>query len=220
MLKPGGQLLMVDPGPDHLRELRQIIYPTLKPERKTVPAVPAEFSPQPAETVRFSFALDGAEPIADLLAMTPRLPPARGARPGNGAERAQAHRRRTPGALRAQRHAARGAVEFAMNSQSLPARTAMHVTLVHIRVKPESVAAFIDATRANCEAAAEQAGQPPFRPAAIARRRDAFHSLRGLRTAADAAAHKDTAHYLVWRETVGAMMAGAPGQAMNAIFAN
>ena len=73
VIKPGGQLLLVDPGPDHLRELRQIIYPTLKPERHTTPVVPAGFSPLPTETVRFSFALNGAGPIADLLAMTPHL---------------------------------------------------------------------------------------------------------------------------------------------------
>lgn len=73
VIKPGGQLLLVDPGPDHLRELRQIIYPTLKPERHSAPTVPPGFSPLPGQTVRFSFALDGAEPIADLLAMTPHL---------------------------------------------------------------------------------------------------------------------------------------------------
>ena len=73
VIKPGGQLLLVDPGPDHLRELRQVIYPTLKPERHSTPTVPAGFSPLPGQTVRFSFALDGAEPIADLLAMTPHL---------------------------------------------------------------------------------------------------------------------------------------------------
>ena len=73
VLKPGGQLLMVDPGPDHLRELRQIIYPTLKPERTATAPVPAGFSPLPGEAVRFSLALAGAEPIADLLAMTPHL---------------------------------------------------------------------------------------------------------------------------------------------------
>jgi ubiquinone/menaquinone biosynthesis C-methylase UbiE len=33
VLKANGQLLQVDAGPDHLRELREIIYPTLKPER-------------------------------------------------------------------------------------------------------------------------------------------------------------------------------------------
>ena len=73
VLKPGGQLLMVDPGPDHLRELRQIIYPTLKPERTATAPVPAGFSPLPGETVRFSLELAGAGPIADLLAMTPHL---------------------------------------------------------------------------------------------------------------------------------------------------
>ena len=73
VLKPGGQLLMVDPGPDHLRELRQIIYPTLKPERTATAPVPAGFSPLPGEAVRFSLALAGAGPIADLLAMTPHL---------------------------------------------------------------------------------------------------------------------------------------------------
>ena len=73
VLKPGGQLLMVDPGPDHLRELRQIIYPTLKPERTATAPVPAGFSPLPGEAVRFSLELAGAGPIADLLAMTPHL---------------------------------------------------------------------------------------------------------------------------------------------------
>lgn len=73
VLKPGGQLLLVDPGPDHLRELRQIIYPTLKPERDTALPAPVGFSPLTTQTVRFSFALAGAEPIADLLAMTPHL---------------------------------------------------------------------------------------------------------------------------------------------------
>src|SRR5690606_36977599 len=34
VLKPGGQLLMVDPGPDHLRELREILYPSLRPPRE------------------------------------------------------------------------------------------------------------------------------------------------------------------------------------------
>lgn len=73
VLKPGGQLLLVDPGPDHLRELRQIIYPTLKPERTAAAPVPPGFSPLPGQTVRFSLELAGAEPIADLLAMTPHL---------------------------------------------------------------------------------------------------------------------------------------------------
>jgi len=73
VLKPGGQLLQVDAGPDHLRELREIIYPALKPERSADMAVPAGFCHLSTEAVRFQLAIDGAEQIADLLAMTPHL---------------------------------------------------------------------------------------------------------------------------------------------------
>lgn len=73
VLKPGGVLLQVDAGPDHLRELREIIYPALKPERPTESQVPAGFRSLSTETVRFPLAIDGAEQIADLLAMTPHL---------------------------------------------------------------------------------------------------------------------------------------------------
>ncbi len=73
VLKPGGELLQVDAGADHLRELREIIYPTLKPERRSEPEAPAGFSVAGAETLRFTVELKGAEPIADLLLMTPHL---------------------------------------------------------------------------------------------------------------------------------------------------
>jgi 23S rRNA (guanine745-N1)-methyltransferase len=73
VLKPGGQLLQVDAGPDHLRELREIIYPSLKPERMTEMHTPEGFSRLPTETLRFSIELTNAEQIADLLAMTPHL---------------------------------------------------------------------------------------------------------------------------------------------------
>ena len=73
VLKPGGVLLQVDAGPDHLRELREIIYPALKPERPADTQVPAGFGWLSTETVRFPLAIDGAEAIADLLAMTPHL---------------------------------------------------------------------------------------------------------------------------------------------------
>lgn len=73
VLKPGGLLVQVDSGPDHLRELREIIYPSLKPERPADLQVPEGFSRLPTETVRFSIELTNAEQIADLLAMTPHL---------------------------------------------------------------------------------------------------------------------------------------------------
>ncbi|MDW5377194.1 methyltransferase domain-containing protein [Halomonas sp. HP20-15] len=72
-LKPGGELLQVDAGPDHLLELREIIYPTLKPERSGDATVPEGFTPLGIETIRYPLTLAGAEQIADLLAMTPHL---------------------------------------------------------------------------------------------------------------------------------------------------
>ena len=73
VLKPGGQLVQVDAGPDHLRELREIIYPSLKPERPADLQPPAGFSRLPTETLRFSIDLTSAGQIADLLTMTPHL---------------------------------------------------------------------------------------------------------------------------------------------------
>ena len=73
VLKPGGRLLQVDAGPDHLRELREIIYPSLKPERTTELQTPQGFSRLPPETLRFSIELTHAAQIADLLTMTPHL---------------------------------------------------------------------------------------------------------------------------------------------------
>ena len=73
VLKAGGRLLQVDAGPDHLRELREIIYPSLKPERPAGTHTPAGFRRLPTETLRFVVELTQAGQIADLLAMTPHL---------------------------------------------------------------------------------------------------------------------------------------------------
>ena len=73
VLKPDGQLLQVDAGPDHLRELREIIYPALKPERAAEARTPEGFHSLSAETVRYALNLTGTAQIADLLAMTPHL---------------------------------------------------------------------------------------------------------------------------------------------------
>jgi 23S rRNA (guanine745-N1)-methyltransferase len=73
VLKPGGQLLQVDAGPDHLRELREIIYSVLKPKRTVNTQAPEGFCHLSTETVRYSLSLVGAAQIADLLAMTPHM---------------------------------------------------------------------------------------------------------------------------------------------------
>jgi len=73
VLKPGGKLIQVDAGQDHLRELREIIYPEIRSDSKKVMPGPEGFRRVASEDVRFSLHLAGAEPIADLLAMTPHF---------------------------------------------------------------------------------------------------------------------------------------------------
>ncbi|RBI68799.1 rRNA (guanine-N1)-methyltransferase [Vreelandella sulfidaeris] len=73
VLKTGGVLLQVEAGSNHLRELREVIYPTLKAERSTETEVPEGFTHHSSERVSYSLALNGSEEIADLLAMTPHL---------------------------------------------------------------------------------------------------------------------------------------------------
>ncbi len=71
VLKPGGLLLQVDTGPDHLRELREIIYPELKPARADQSTWPEGFRSLGAESVRYPLTVEGQDRISDLLAMTP-----------------------------------------------------------------------------------------------------------------------------------------------------
>lgn len=73
VLKPEGLLLQVEAGPNHLRELREIIYPTLKPERNAELVTPQGFTLQATDTISYPLTLEGKEMIADLLAMTPHL---------------------------------------------------------------------------------------------------------------------------------------------------
>lgn len=73
VLKPGGLLLQVDAGPDHLRELREIIYPTLKAERSEGAQTPDDFAPLDSETLRYELEIANPERIADLLLMTPHF---------------------------------------------------------------------------------------------------------------------------------------------------
>ncbi|MFM8356671.1 MAG: putative RNA methyltransferase [Gammaproteobacteria bacterium] len=71
VLRPGGEVLLADPGPEHLRELREIIYPTLKAPRSSPAQPPAGFAAMPADDLNLSLNLRSGEAIADLLAMTP-----------------------------------------------------------------------------------------------------------------------------------------------------
>ncbi len=95
----------------------------------------------------------------------------------------------------------------------------MHVTLVHVRVKPEAVDAFIAATRANHVASIAEPGNRRFDVLQSPDDPTRFILYEAYLSAADAAAHKETAHYLAWRETVASMMAEARrGEAMTGLF--
>jgi autoinducer 2-degrading protein len=83
----------------------------------------------------------------------------------------------------------------------------MHVTLVHIRVKPEAVAEFIAATRKNHEHSVREPGNRRFDVLQDPVDPTRFLLYEAYATAEDAAAHKQTAHYLQWRDTVTEMMA-------------
>lgn len=73
VLITGGLLIQVDTGVEHLKELREIIYPTLKPERIAKTESPEGFNHLTTDSVCYSLNLQGAEQIADLLAMTPHF---------------------------------------------------------------------------------------------------------------------------------------------------
>ncbi len=83
----------------------------------------------------------------------------------------------------------------------------MHVTLVHVHVKPEHVDAFIKATRANHEASVQEPGNLRFDVLQSQDDPTRFVLYEAYRSAEDAARHKETAHYLAWRETVAEWMA-------------
>ncbi|NNG12348.1 MAG: antibiotic biosynthesis monooxygenase [Halobacteria archaeon] len=83
----------------------------------------------------------------------------------------------------------------------------MHVTLVHVHVKPEHVDDFIRASQANHEASAREPGNRRFDVLQSGDDPTQFVLYEAYVTAEDAAAHKQTAHYLSWRETVMDWMA-------------
>jgi (4S)-4-hydroxy-5-phosphonooxypentane-2,3-dione isomerase len=83
----------------------------------------------------------------------------------------------------------------------------MHVTLVHVRVLPGSVDAFVDATRANHEASIREAGNLRFDVLRSLDDPTAFILYEAYVDEAAARAHKETGHYLEWRDAVAGWMA-------------
>jgi autoinducer 2-degrading protein len=83
----------------------------------------------------------------------------------------------------------------------------MLVVHVHVRVKPECVDAFQAATLANARASVQEPGIARFDVVQQTDDPTRFVLVEAYRTPAAPAAHKDTAHYALWRDTVASMMA-------------
>ena len=83
----------------------------------------------------------------------------------------------------------------------------MHVTLVHVQVKPERIAEFIEACRLNHEGSTAEPGNRRFDILQDAADPTRFVLYEAYVSEADARAHKETAHYAAWRDTVADMMA-------------
>lgn len=83
----------------------------------------------------------------------------------------------------------------------------MLIVHVHVHVKPESVENFRRATIENARHSAQEAGIARFD--VVQQQDDAtrFVLVEVYRTPEAAAAHKETAHYAQWRDTVAPMMA-------------
>lgn len=83
----------------------------------------------------------------------------------------------------------------------------MYVVQVHVLVKENRVQNFIDATRINAMNSIKEPGVIKFDVIQHLDAPDRFILYECYRTYLDAAKHKDTEHYRVWRGKVESMMA-------------
>lgn len=82
----------------------------------------------------------------------------------------------------------------------------MHVTIVHVHVRQEHIDAFIEACRVNHEASVNETGNRRFDVLQSPEKPGWFVLYEAYTNAEDAAAHKQTAHYIKWRDTVADWM--------------
>lgn len=83
----------------------------------------------------------------------------------------------------------------------------MLIVHVHVRVKPEALEAFKKATIANAHASRQEPGIARFDLLQQSDDPTRFILVEAYRTPEAPAAHKETAHYKSWRDTVAEMMA-------------
>lgn len=83
----------------------------------------------------------------------------------------------------------------------------MLVVHVHVHVKPECVEAFKAATVENASNSVQEPGIARFDVVQQADDPTRFVLVEAYRSVAATVAHKETAHYAKWRDTVAEMMA-------------
>ena len=83
----------------------------------------------------------------------------------------------------------------------------MLIVHVHVHVKPDSVEQFRQATVENARNSVQEPGVARFDVIQQSDDPSRFVLVEVYRDAEAAAAHKDTAHYKVWRDAVADMMA-------------
>jgi quinol monooxygenase YgiN len=83
----------------------------------------------------------------------------------------------------------------------------MLIVHVHVHVKPESVEAFKAATIENARNSVQEPGIARFDVFQQADDGTRFVIVESFRTAEAPAAHRETHHYLAWRDAVADMMA-------------
>jgi autoinducer 2-degrading protein len=82
----------------------------------------------------------------------------------------------------------------------------MLVVHVHVHVKTDQVAAFIEATRQNSIESLKEPGVARFDMIQQQDDPTRFVLVEAYKTPAAPAAHKETAHYAAWRDAVADMM--------------
>ena len=83
----------------------------------------------------------------------------------------------------------------------------MQVTIVHVSVKPENIEAFKEACRINHEKSVQEPGNLRFDVLQLTDDPSKFVLYEAYQSKEHAAKHKDTTHYLAWREAVADWMA-------------
>ncbi len=83
----------------------------------------------------------------------------------------------------------------------------MLVVHVHVHVKPESVQAFLEASLDNARKSLEEPGVARFDVIQQEGEPTRFVLVEVYKTKEAPAAHKETAHYAKWRDSVADMMA-------------